>query len=151
MNYAIQVGIFFTVVFLVFLFRRRRKRLTPKAPTDLKLKFTDIRGANMATVNVTARWVKSVSTDVVSQELVVYVNDEIHDVLQLDKDVEVAVLEDIEERSELKVELFAFDGAFKSSPAVATLSIPDLVAPEAPTNLVLELPSTPPVAVEDDE
>lgn len=138
----VYIGIVMVVIALCFIFRRRRKKLPPKSPTRLRLKLPHVRYLKMATVNVTATWVKSVSTDVVSQELVVFVNDEVHDVLTLDKDVETAVLEDIPERSALKVELFAFDGVFKSAPAVATLAVPDLVAPESPTNLVLAFPGS---------
>lgn len=94
----------------------------------------------MAAVNVLAKWSKSVSTDVVAQELTVFVNDEVVDVVQLGADVEMFEVENVPERSTLKVELVASDGVFKSAAAVATLEVGDLTAPEAPTNLTLEIP-----------
>lgn len=94
----------------------------------------------MATVNVLAKWSKSVSADVVAQELSVFVNDELVDLVSLPADVEAFEVESVPENSVLKVELVASDGVFKSSAAVATLAIGDLTAPEAPTNLTLEIP-----------
>lgn len=136
----VYVGIVVMILSLIFIFRRRRKKGPPKSPTRLRLNLCQVRYNKMAAVNVLAKWSKSVSTDVVAQELTVFVNDEVVDVVSLGADVELFEVENVPENSTLKVELVASDGVFKSAAAVATLAIGDLTAPEAPTNLTLEIP-----------
>lgn len=97
----------------------------------------------MATVNVVAKWTKSISADVVSQEVSVFHNGELVDLFALDANVEEVSIDDVPENTTLKVELVASDGVFKSSPAVAELVVGDLTAPDAPTNLTLEIAPKP--------
>lgn len=88
-------------------------------------------------MKVKLSWVKSVSADVVNQELTSSLNNGIL-VETLGKDVE-SKLFDLSEGDVLVVSLRASNGVKFSVPVSASFSVPVVVAPEAPTNLVFEV------------
>lgn len=90
-------------------------------------------------MRVKLSWVKSVSADVVSQELTSNLNG-VDSVSALDKDTESNFYV-LAEGDELKVSLRAFNGIKFSLPATAHFSSPVIVAPESPTNLAFEVVS----------
>ena len=90
----------------------------------------------MRTASVRLNWLKSVSTDVVKQNLFVNVNGEAVVSTDLAADVETHVFGRVRENDEVEVSLVAIDGAGNMSvPATLnfTAIFPDLTAPESPT------------------
>lgn len=89
-------------------------------------------------MKVQVSWVKSVSTDIVSQELVFSV-DNTGGTLALDADVENHLFENVEEGNLITVSLRAFNGSKFSLPLSGEFTIPVVPVPEAPSNLKFEI------------
>lgn len=87
-------------------------------------------------MRVQVTWDKSVSTDVVSQELVYNVNDGEAVVNVLDASAGDYIFGNVNEADKLSVILRAFNGKKYSLPLMGEYVVPVVPVPDAPTNLV---------------
>lgn len=102
----------------------------PNPPTNLMLRSSDM-------AKVTATWVKSTSANVVKQVLTYSFTDVEAVVVELDKDVESFVIENVPSPTTVSVGLMAKSEVKDSDPVFATVDVADFSKPEAPTGLTL--------------
>lgn len=83
-------------------------------------------------------WIKSVSPDVVSQELLIKQGEEEPVVVELAASI-VEYKTNVPEDTVVHVELLAYDGTFRSDVTTLDFEVGDLVKPEAPAALLYEI------------
>jgi hypothetical protein len=94
----------------------------------------------MKTATIRLFWTPSVSNDVISQALKVYINAEIKVDISLPA-LASEYLVDVPEGSHANVTLSAFDGTYRSDEATLDFQVGDLTAPLPPTGLFYEVVS----------